>query len=124
MQKYPVERPKCEGYFDTRRACETNNGRHATNQVLCFALITQRPFCLDVMNLLMKTRPRVESFIFRLELGLKIKLPAFFRIRWQKEGTNCTCVDQSKQVTVLCLDHLSSKKSRLKDSLPDACMSL
>ena len=33
--QYPVERPKCEGYFDTRRACETNNGRHATNQVLC-----------------------------------------------------------------------------------------
>ena len=32
MQKYPVERPKCEGYFDTRRACETNNRRHATNQ--------------------------------------------------------------------------------------------
>ena len=35
-----------------------------------------------------------------------------------------TCVDQSKQVTVLCLDHLSSKNSRLNDSLPDARVSL
>ena len=31
-----------------------------------------------------------------------------------------TCVDQSKQVTVLCLDHLSSKNSRLNDILPAA----
>lgn len=35
-----------------------------------------------------------------------------------------TCVDQSKHVTVLCLDHLSSKNSRLNDSFPDACISL
>ena len=41
-----------------------------------------------------------------------------------KLSSSSTCVDQSRQVTVLCLDHLSSKNSRLNESLPEACVSL
>ena len=54
MQKYPVERPKCEGYFDTRRACETNNGRHAEiESFVKLLLATKNMFsisCTEIAN--------------------------------------------------------------------------
>ena len=70
------------------------------------------------------------SFKFHSDCWLEMFLSGSTSER-QKESSkreehyrNCTCVDQSKQVTVLCLDHLSSKNSRLNDILPEACVSL
>ena len=63
MQKYTVERPKREGYFDARRACETNNGRHAEIKSLVKLLLaTKNMFsisCPEIAN----------SSVFSVELS-------------------------------------------------------